>query len=130
MSSLSKLSAISLFVEDLDATKTFYTSVFSVPVVFEDANSAVVKFDNLLVNLLRASEAATLVEPAAVGGPNAGKRFQISIWVDDLEAVCKMLALHGVSLLTGPQAQPWGRTTITFVDPAGHSWEVAQETKT
>jgi len=130
MSSLSKLSAVSLFVEDLGATKAFYTSVFGVPVVFEDANSAVVKFDNLLVNLLLASEAATLVAPAAVGGPDAGKRFQISIWVGDLEAVCEKLAVQGVSLLTGPQRQPWGRTTITFVDPAGHSWEVAQETKT
>lgn len=123
---LSKVSAISLFVEDTAAAKSFYTSTFGVPVVFEDATSVAVKFDNLIVNLLRASEGATLVRPAAVGGPDAGKRFQMSIWVEDLAAVCEKLAQQDVKLLTGPQLQPWGLKTVTFVDPAGHSWEVAQ----
>ena len=126
---LGKIAAISLFVEDLAACKAFYTSVFDVPIVFEDANGVVVKFDNVLINLLQASEAATLVHPAAVGGPDAGKRSQISIWVDDLQAVCDKLASKQVKLLTGPQLQPWGLRTITFVDPAGHSWEVGQHEK-
>jgi hypothetical protein len=37
------------------------------PVIHEDANSAVVKFDNLLVNLLQLPAADTLIAPAAVG---------------------------------------------------------------
>ena len=126
---LGKIAAISLFVEDLAACKAFYTSVFGVPVVFEDDNGVVVKFDNVLINLLQVSEAPILVHPAAVGGPDAGKRSQISIWVDDLQAVCDKLASKDVKLLTGPQLQPWGLRTITFVDPAGHSWEVGQQEK-
>ncbi len=126
MAPLSKISAISLFVEDTAAAKAFYTSTFGVSVVFEDATSVAVKFDNLIVNLLQASEGETLVRPAAVGGPDAGKRFQMSIWVEDLDAVRGELARQGIELLTGPQLQPWGLRTVTFVDPAGHSWEVAQ----
>jgi len=121
--------AISLFVEDVAAAKAFYQSVFGVSVLFEDGDSAGMKFDNVLINLLKASEGATLVHPAPVGGPEVGKRFQISIWVDDLNAACEKLAKEKVDLLTGPQVQPWGVKTVTFVDPAGHSWEIAEQIK-
>ncbi len=127
---LNKISAISLFVEDLAAAKAFYTTVFGAAVLVEDATSAAVKFENVIINLLLATDAAVLVDPAPVGGPDAGKRFQISIWVDDLEAVVEKLAMQNVRLLTGPQVQPWGLRTVTFVDPAGHSWEVGQQVKT
>jgi len=121
------LSAISLFVEDLAATKDFYARVFEVPIVFEDENSAVAKFDNLLVNLLRVESAAEIVEPGLVAAKEAGSRFQLSIWVDDVDSVCHRLRREGVELLTGPKDRPWGMRTANFVDPAGHSWEVAQQ---
>ena len=38
----SGISNITLFVEDLPATKRFYQEVFGLPVHFEDADSAVV----------------------------------------------------------------------------------------
>jgi len=124
---LNKISAISLFVEDLGASKEFYTGVFGATVLFEDASSCAVKFENLIINLLLTSDAGVLVAPAAVGSPDAGKRFQMSIWVDNLEAVVDKLKELDVKLLTGPQVQPWGMATVTFADPAGHSWEVAQQ---
>ena len=127
---LGKISIISLFVEDVAASKAFYKSVFGVSVIFEDDHSAVVRFENLDVNLLQTSEAASLVEPYTVGGPDAGKRFQISIWVKDLEAVCEKLAMQKIDLLTGPQVQPWGLRTVTFADPAGNVWEVAEDIRT
>ncbi len=126
---LQQISAITLFVEDLAATKAFYQSVFEVSVVFEDSTSVALKFENLIVNLLIATEGSTLVTPAPVGGPESGKRFQVSIWVEDLDGVCEKLAAENVKLLTGPHVQPWGMKTVTFVDPAGHSWEVAQKVK-
>ena len=121
------LSAISLFVEDLAATTDFYIRVFAVPIVFEDENSAVAKFDNVLVNLLKVESAAELVEPGLVAPKEAGSRFQLSIWIDDVDAVCTRLRREGVELLTGPRDRPWGMRTANFVDPAGHSWEVAQQ---
>ena len=46
------ITAITLFVEDLAATKQFYLDVFALPVVYEDDNSAVFKFGETLINLL------------------------------------------------------------------------------
>jgi catechol 2,3-dioxygenase-like lactoylglutathione lyase family enzyme len=124
---LEKVSAISLFVEDLQAAKSFYTDVFDVDVVFEDDTSVCVRFGRLFVNLLHVSVAQEQVEPGVVAGRDAGSRFQLSIWVDDLDAVVAVLRKRGVELLTGPTDREWGMRTVTFTDPAGHSWEVAQE---
>ena len=124
--SLRTISAMSLFVEDLQAAKSFYQDVFDVPVVYEDDASAALRFENLILNLLRVSEAGGLVEPGPVAAPDAGSRFQLSIWVDDVDAVCAALQQRGVTLLVGPVDRPWGMRVATFTDPAGHSWEVAQ----
>jgi lactoylglutathione lyase len=125
--SLKNVSAVSLFVEDLATAKSFYQDVFGVDVIFEDASSACVKFDHLFVNLLHVSAAEELVEPGVVANPTAGSRFQLSIWVDDVDVVGADLEKRGVKLLTGPVDREWGMRTATFTDPAGHSWEVAQE---
>lgn len=124
--SLKKISAMSLFVEDLQEARSFYQEVFDVPVVYEDPVSAAVKFDNLIVNLLQVSEAPTLVGQGSVAGPDAGSRFQLSIWVDDVDEVCRDLEKRGVTLLSRPEDKDWGMRVATFTDPAGHSWEVAQ----
>jgi catechol 2,3-dioxygenase-like lactoylglutathione lyase family enzyme len=121
-----RISAITLFVEDLDATKEFYREVFGLPVHFEDDASAVFDFGNTLVNLLKASEAGELIEPASVAGPDAGARAQYTITVDDVDATCAELAKRGVELLNGPIDRPWGVRTAAFADPAGHVWEIAK----
>ena len=125
--SLSHVSAISLFVEDVQAAKSFYEAVFGVEVVFEDETSACVKFDQLFVNLLANSSAAQQVEPAPVAGPDSGSRFQLSIWVEDVDATSAALEERGVKLLTGPVDREWGMRVATFTDPDGHSWELAQQ---
>jgi uncharacterized glyoxalase superfamily protein PhnB len=80
-----------------------------------------------MVNLLHVGEAPGLVEPAPVGGNQAGARFQLTINVKDADAVCAELGKRGVTLLNGPIDRPWGRRTAAFADPAGHLWEIAQE---
>jgi catechol 2,3-dioxygenase-like lactoylglutathione lyase family enzyme len=119
------IGAITLFVEDLAAAKQFYVEVFALPVMFEDDNSAVFEFGNTLVNLLDVREAPGLVEPAAVAGPDAGARAQLTIQVDDVDAMCAELAGRGVELLNGPIDRPWGIRTASFRDPGGHIWEIA-----
>jgi len=123
---LQHISAISLFVEDLPAAKAFYLDVFGVPVAYEDDNCTVVKFDNLLINLLKVANAPEIIAPGTVAPRDAGSRFQISIWVADVDAVCSRLKQRGIAL-NGPLDRPWGLRTINFVDPAGHSWEVGQQ---
>ncbi|MBS0584497.1 MAG: VOC family protein [Proteobacteria bacterium] len=129
-SPLKRVSAISLFVDDLAAAKAFYRSVFDAEPVFEDEVSAALEFDNLIVNLLCVGSAGEIIEPHAPGGRDAGSRFQFSVWVEDVDAVCTRLRERGVALLAGPKDRPWGMRTANFVDPAGHSWEVAQKTGT
>jgi len=125
--SLSHVSAISLFVEDLQTAKAFYEAIFGVDVVFEDETSVCVKFDQLFVNLLLNSSAEQQVEPTPVAGPESGSRFQLSIWIDDVDAACAALEERGGELLTGPVDREWGMRVATFIDPDGHNWELAQQ---
>ena len=60
------IAAVTLFVEDLETTKQFYQKVFGLPVHFEEGDSAVFKFGNTLINLLRITQANELIEPARV----------------------------------------------------------------
>ena len=119
--------AIVLFAEDLDRSKAFYQDVFGLPVQVEDANSAMFRFRNTMVVVLKTDAAHELIGPAPVASPAAGSRFQLSIFVDDLDAVCAELAKKGVSLINGPIDRPWGVRTVTFADPGGHIWEIAQD---
>jgi catechol 2,3-dioxygenase-like lactoylglutathione lyase family enzyme len=124
---LQSLGAVTLFVEDPQRSKAFYERVFDVPSIYEDENSAVVKFENTIVNLLVATAAKELIRPAPVGGRDGGSRFQFTIWVDDADAACADLTSRGVELLNGPIDREWGMRTAAFADPDGHVWEVAQE---
>jgi catechol 2,3-dioxygenase-like lactoylglutathione lyase family enzyme len=121
----SGIGAITLFVEDLEATKRFYGEVFGLPVLFEDDNSAVFKFENTLINLLKTTAAVELIEPATVASRDAGVRAQFTLGVDDVDAMCAELAGRGVQLLNGPIDRPWGIRTASFRDPGGHIWEIA-----
>jgi lactoylglutathione lyase len=122
------ISAITLFVEDLDAARNFYRDVLGVPVHYEDAESVVFAFGSTLVNLLVTSAAPELIGPARVAEPDSGNRFQLTVDVDDVDATCERLTARGIELLNGPIDRPWGVRTASFRDRAGHIWELAQPT--
>jgi len=119
------VSAITLFVEDLDAAKHFYRNTFDLPVIFEDEASAVFNFGNTIINLLKETEARGLIEPATVAPCDAGARIQLTLTVEDVDAMCEMLIARGVEFLNGPMDRPWGIRTASFRDPGGHIWEIA-----
>ncbi len=120
-----RLSAITLFVEDLADAKRFYEQVFDVPLIFEDDDSAVFDFGNTLINLLAAPAVPELIEPALMAEVSAGARMQLTLAVDDVDEVASDLQARGVELLNGPMDRPWGIRTAAFKDPAGHIWEIA-----
>jgi lactoylglutathione lyase len=122
---LNSVGAITMFVEDRERSKAFYEMAFDVETVHEDDNAVAFNFENMVVNLLVACEAHDLIAPAVVAGQEAGARFQLTIWVEDTNAVCEDLARRGVELLNGPIDRPWGLRTAAFADPDGHVWEVA-----
>lgn len=120
------ITAITLFAEDLAATRAFYQNTFGLAIHYEDEASAVFSFGNTLINLLVATEASGLIAPAEVAAPGAGARAQFTITVDDVDALCVQLTARGVELLNGPIDRPWGIRTASFRDPSGHIWEIAK----
>jgi catechol 2,3-dioxygenase-like lactoylglutathione lyase family enzyme len=123
--SLNSVGALTMFVEDPKRSKSFYQDVFGVSPIHEDENAVAFRFENLIVNLLELPAAHELIEPAAVASPEAGSRFQLTVWVDDTDAVCEELTARGVKLLNGPMNREWGMRTASFSDPDGHIWEIA-----
>ena len=118
--------AITLFTEDLEQAKEFYQNIFGLPIDYEDSNSAVFKFGGTLVNLLKITEAKGLIEPAKVANRESGARYVFTIMVEDVDVRCAELVRRGVKLLNGPMDRPWGIRTASFMDPAGHIWEIAK----
>ncbi|MEI9907364.1 MAG: VOC family protein [Actinomycetota bacterium] len=121
-----KIFANTLFVSDLERSKTFYSTVFEKSPIFEDANSVVFKFGDLLINLLIDSEAPTLIGPAKVATQSDGSRFQLTIPVNSVDAIVNHLTNLEIKLVNGPINRPWGSRTALFADPDGHLWEIAQ----
>jgi len=119
------IDAITLFVEDLAATRQFYLDVFGLPIHYEDDNSAVFKFGETLINLLAVTEAPELIAPGTVAPPEAGSRMQFTIAVDDVDAMCAEWRSGEWSSSTARCDRPWGIRTASFRDPAGHIWEIA-----
>jgi catechol 2,3-dioxygenase-like lactoylglutathione lyase family enzyme len=111
------LFAITLFVEDLEAAKLFYTTAFGLPVAYADAASAVFNFERTMINLLKIESAAELIAPATVATRAAGSRMVFTLQVDDVDARCAELTARGVHLLNGPLDRPWGIRTASFADP-------------
>ena len=123
------IDAITLFVEDLDTAKAFYRDVFELPIHFENEDSAVFKFGDTVINLLKVTNADELISPATVAPPAAGSRMVFTIGVDDVDEMVDKLAARRVELLNGPMDRPWGIRTASFVDRAGYIWEIAAEGK-
>ncbi len=122
-----RVGAITVFVEDLPGAKAFYRDVFGLTETYEDADSAVFDFGTTIINLLTIPAARDLIEPGTVAGREAGSRVQLTIWADDVDAVCADLRSRGVTLLNGPMDRAWGVRTASFTDPAGTIWEITQQ---
>lgn len=118
---------ITLFQKDLEQAKEFYTTVFGKPPEFADADVAVFRFENTIINLETESAAHDRIAPAVVAAQDAGSRVAFAIWVDDADRACAELAERGVTLINGPMDRPWGTRTAGFADPGGHIWQIVQD---
>jgi uncharacterized glyoxalase superfamily protein PhnB len=127
ISKMLNLECIASFVERLAASKKFCLQISDTDIVYADPGSAALKFENLMINLLKISEAPGLIVPAKVADSSAGRRLMFTVRVPNVDEVCVKLKTLGVQLLNGAQDRPWGRRTAAFADPAGHVWELAHE---
>ncbi len=125
--SFKRIDVINLFAENFSDTKSFYVEVLGLPLAFEDATTAVLKLENIMICLTEASEAAELTDPVAIATSESGAECTLAMRVDDVDAVCAELAQRGVTILNGPTDRSWGVRNACFADPAGHLWQVSQD---
>jgi lactoylglutathione lyase len=119
------ITAITIFVSDIDRSKAFYTTLLERDPVYTDDVAATFRLDHVLLNVLAVTDASELVEPASVATPVTTSSL-LTITVDDCDAACAAVAAKGIELLNGPIDRPWGVRTAAFQDPDGHAWELAQ----
>lgn len=127
MNQIDNIETITLFVDDLPAARAFYEKVFDGTPVYQDEVCTVIGLKGAMINLLQALEAPGLLAPVSPGTAGAGPRMLLTVRVPDVQATCRELEALGVALVNGPIDRPWGRRTATFLDPAGHPWEIAQD---
>jgi len=106
---LDRISAVRLFVSDLDAARKFYEDTLGLSSRSdgEDYSTFSLGSARLIVEVVqRTSEYAMLV----------GRFSGISLGVDDIAQAYGSLQARGVSFLDPPEEQPWGGTTAHFED--------------
>ena len=120
-----RISAITLIVGDLERSTSFYRATFGLSPLDEEDNLAILGFQDMYVALRR----DTAHQPPgrdvlALAQQGIG---QFSIRVEDIDAVRAELDEHGVTLISGPADRYWGMRTLTFADPDGYIWQIAQD---
>jgi lactoylglutathione lyase len=120
-----QIGAINLIVGDLERSTAFYRGVFGLAPQHEDDETAMFRFKDTYLFLQRGSEhedvpAGEVLELAKKG---VG---QFVVIVGDVDAVRAELDERRVAPISGPTDRDWGMRTMTFADPAGHTWEIAQ----
>jgi catechol 2,3-dioxygenase-like lactoylglutathione lyase family enzyme len=118
--------AINLIVGDLERSKTFYREVFGLHPLNEGEAFALFRFKDMYF-MLRHDPAHQATPPGEVLGLAQKGVGQFAIVVEDVDAVGAELDDHGVTLISGPADRDWGMRTITFADPGGYTWGIAQD---
>jgi catechol 2,3-dioxygenase-like lactoylglutathione lyase family enzyme len=120
-----EIGAMTLFVPDLDRAREFYQAVLGLDPQPADEKTVMVRFKDMYVFLHQAAAAQEPLPEILEEARNGAGQF--AIIVKDVDAVASELAERGMEPISGPADRPWGMRTVTFADPAGHIWEIAQE---
>jgi catechol 2,3-dioxygenase-like lactoylglutathione lyase family enzyme len=120
-----QIAAINLIVGDLERSKAFYCEVFGLPLQHEDEDTAMFRFKDTYVFLQRGQADQDGPVPDVLDLAQKGVG-QLAIIVEDADAVHAELDQRRVTVISGPADRDWGMRTLTFADPGGHTWEIAQ----
>jgi catechol 2,3-dioxygenase-like lactoylglutathione lyase family enzyme len=121
-----QIGAINLIVADLERSKRFYREVFGLPPQHEAEDLGIFRFKDTYVFLQHDSAHKDAPAGEVLGLAQKGVG-QFAIIVDDVDAVRAELEEHGVTVISDPADRDWGMRTLTFADPGGYTWEIAQE---
>jgi catechol 2,3-dioxygenase-like lactoylglutathione lyase family enzyme len=121
-----QIAAINLIVGDLTRSAAFYQEVFGLQLQHQDEDTAMFRFKDTYVFLQRGSVHQDTPSGDVLSQAQNGVG-QFAIIVPDVDAVAAELDQQGVAVISGPTDRDWGMRTITFADPGGNTWEIAQE---
>ena len=116
--------AITLLVKDLPTSMDFYGKKLGLEFEFSDETSAIYQMGFTYINLLIESQWQELVGPATVGDGSSVTAVY-TLRHSNVDLVAEQLQAAGVALLNGPMDRSWGVRTLSFQDPDGHVFEVA-----
>jgi catechol 2,3-dioxygenase-like lactoylglutathione lyase family enzyme len=120
-----KIGGMNLIVGDLQAAKRFYQEIFGIIPLHEEGDLAIFRLGTVNVALRHdPAHQGPAADVLALAQRGVG---QFAIAVDDVDEAAADLEKHGVSLISGPADLAWGIRTVTFADPAGYVWELAQD---
>jgi catechol 2,3-dioxygenase-like lactoylglutathione lyase family enzyme len=120
-----EIGAINLIVGDLERATTFYREVFGLSPQQEDDDTSMFRFKETYVFLQRGAAHQDSPSDETLGLAKTGVG-QYAIIVQDVDAVRAELDQRGVTVISGPADRAWGMRTMTFADPGGYTWEIAQ----
>jgi lactoylglutathione lyase len=124
---LKRIDAVVLFVEDLERAKAFYRDKVGLKLKSEDQGFAEFSLDNTTVALLDIPTAQSMVIKDSIAATRpSGARFQVAVYVDNVNAIYEEFKKRGVKFIKAPTDQPWGQRTANFEDPDGNLWEISQ----
>jgi catechol 2,3-dioxygenase-like lactoylglutathione lyase family enzyme len=120
-----QIGAITLFAEDVAASRAFYRNVFDLE-PFDDGETNVgFKLGAQYFFLTQSASAPDMIAPLTAGAAGNGPRHVFAIIVEDVDAVAAELTSKSIQLVNGPE-DSWGMRTLNFADPDGYIWEIAQ----
>jgi catechol 2,3-dioxygenase-like lactoylglutathione lyase family enzyme len=105
------LDAVRLFVTDIERAKEFYCDKLGMPLKDDGRTNGFLLFDfgkiQLVVETVGQGQEQSLV----------GRYAGLSFTVDNVQTVYEDLKTKGVEFMGEPSKQPWGGTTVSFLDP-------------
>jgi len=117
------LFAITILVSDLEASREFYGKKLNLQELYKDEVSTVFKAGGTMINILRETQAEELIAPATLSNNNTRTMFTLKC--QEIDKAAEELKALNITLLNGPIDRPWGVRTLSFQDPDGIIWELA-----
>ena len=117
------LFAITILVNDLEASREFYGEKLNLQELFKDEVSTVFKAGGTMINILNDTQAEELIAPATLSNNNTRTMFTLKC--QEIDKAAEELEALNITILNGPIDRPWGVRTVSFQDPDGIIWELA-----
>jgi lactoylglutathione lyase len=111
---LSRISYITLWVNEYDACLAFYRDVLGLPLETSDANFAQFATEGTKLYLHRLGDRS----------PLRSRALEIHFEVRDVDAAYIKLLERGVQFEHQPANMPWGARMAAFRDPEGNAIEI------